>query len=164
MRTKRLRALEAKEGVKVEHENKTLATITFQNYFRMFKKLAGMTGTAKTEESEFMDIYDLDVVEIPTNMPMIREDMNDVVYSTEEGKFRAVIKEIEQYHATGQPVLVGTISVEKSEYLSQMLKRKGIRHEVLNAKYHAKEAEICWAAIRISSQDGHSVRREWKRI
>ena len=143
-------ALEAKEGVKVEHENKTLATITFQNYFRMFKKLAGMTGTAKTEESEFMDIYDLDVVEIPTNMPMIREDMNDVVYSTEEGKFRAVIREIEQYHATGQPVLVGTISVEKSEYLSQMLKRKGIRHEVLNAKYHAKEAEIVAQAGKLN--------------
>ena len=143
-------ALEAKEGVKVEHENKTLATITFQNYFRMFKKLAGMTGTAKTEESEFMDIYDLDVVEIPTNMPMIREDMNDVVYSTEEGKFRAVSREIEQYHATGQPVLVGTISVEKSEYLSQLLKRKGIRHEVLNAKYHAKEAEIVAQAGKLN--------------
>ncbi|MBR5804700.1 MAG: preprotein translocase subunit SecA [Clostridia bacterium] len=143
-------ALEAKEGVKVEHENRTLATITFQNYFRMFKKLAGMTGTAKTEESEFMDIYDLDVVEIPTNMPMIREDQNDVVYSTEEGKFRAVIREIEEYHAKGQPVLVGTISVEKSEYLSQLLKRKGIRHEVLNAKYHAKEAEIVAQAGKLN--------------
>ncbi len=143
-------ALEAKEGVKVEHENRTLATITFQNYFRMFKKLAGMTGTAKTEESEFMDIYDLDVVEIPTNMPMIREDLNDVVYSTEEGKFRAVIREIEEYHAKGQPVLVGTISVEKSEYLSQLLKRKGIRHEVLNAKYHAKEAEIVAQAGKLN--------------
>lgn len=135
-------ALEAKEGVKVERENKTLATITFQNYFRMFKKLAGMTGTAKTEEDEFSDIYDLDVVEIPTNMPLIRQDNKDVVFTSETGKFRAVVNEIEQIHKTGQPILVGTISVERSEYLSDMLKRKGIRHEVLNAKYHAKEAEI----------------------
>ena len=135
-------ALEAKEGVKVERENKTLATITFQNYFRMFKKLAGMTGTAKTEEDEFSAIYDLDVVEIPTNKPNIRVDNKDCVYMTEEGKFRAVVNEIEQVHATGQPILVGTISVERSEYLSALLKRKGIPHEVLNAKYHAKEAEI----------------------
>ncbi len=135
-------ALEAKEGVKVENENKTLATITFQNYFRMFKKLAGMTGTAKTEEAEFTDIYNLDVVEIPTNMPMIRRDYNDAVYGTEAGKFRAVVNEIEQVHKTGQPLLVGTISVERSEYLSELLERRGIPHEVLNAKHHAKEAEI----------------------
>ena len=135
-------ALEAKEGVKVERENKTLATITFQNYFRMFKKLAGMTGTAKTEESEFVGIYDIDVVEIPTNRPLIRRDENDVVYATEAGKYRAVVEEIERVHKTGQPLLVGTISVERSEYLSGLLKRRGIPHEVLNAKYHAKEAEI----------------------
>ncbi len=143
-------ALEAKEGVKVERENKTLATITFQNYFRMFRKLAGMTGTAKTEESEFMDIYNLDVVEIPTNKPMIREDLNDCVYSTEAGKFRAVVREIEEVHKTGQPLLVGTISVEKSEYLSSLLSRRGIRHEVLNAKYHAKEAEIVAQAGKLN--------------
>ncbi|MEL7602675.1 MAG: preprotein translocase subunit SecA [Bacillota bacterium] len=135
-------ALEAKEGVKVERENKTLATITFQNYFRMYKKLAGMTGTAKTEEQEFTAIYNLDVVEIPTNRPMIRNDNNDVVYTTEEGKFRAVVKEIEAMHKTGQPILVGTISVERSEYLSELLTRRGIPHQVLNAKFHAKEAEI----------------------
>ena len=135
-------ALEAKEGVKVERENKTLATITFQNYFRMYKKLAGMTGTAKTEEQEFTAIYNLDVVEIPTNRPMIRNDNNDVVYTTEEGKFRAVVKEIEAMHKTGQPILVGTISVERSEYLSELLTRRGVSHQVLNAKFHAKEAEI----------------------
>ena len=143
-------ALEAKEGVKVERENKTLATITFQNYFRMFRKLAGMTGTAKTEEDEFSGIYDLDVVEIPTNRPNIRIDYKDCVYMTEEGKFRAVVNEIEQVHATGQPILVGTISVERSEYLSAMLKRRGIRHEVLNAKYHAKEAEIVAQAGKLN--------------
>ncbi|MEG1559469.1 MAG: preprotein translocase subunit SecA [Clostridia bacterium] len=135
-------ALEAKEGVKIENENKTLATITFQNYFRMFKKLSGMTGTAKTEEAEFQSIYDLDVVEIPTNRPLIRVDNNDAIYSSEVGKFRAVVKEIEAAHKTGQPVLVGTISVEKSEMLSEILLKKGIKHEVLNAKLHAKEAEI----------------------
>ena len=143
-------ALEAKENVKVERENKTLATITFQNYFRMFKKLAGMTGTAKTEEDEFSAIYDLDVVEIPTNKPNIRVDNKDCVYMTEEGKFRAVVQEIEQVHATGQPILVGTISVERSEYLSGLLKRKGIPHEVLNAKYHAKEAEIVAQAGKLN--------------
>ncbi len=143
-------ALEAKEGVKVERENKTLATITFQNYFRMFKKLAGMTGTAKTEEDEFSAIYDLDVVEIPTNKPNIRVDNKDCVYMTEEGKFRAVVQEIEQVHATGQPILVGTISVERSEYLSGLLKRRGIAHEVLNAKYHAKEAEIVAQAGKLN--------------
>ncbi|MDL2218402.1 preprotein translocase subunit SecA [Christensenellaceae bacterium OttesenSCG-928-M15] len=135
-------ALEAKEGVKVERENKTLATITFQNFFRMYKKLAGMTGTAKTEEEEFTGIYNLDVMEIPTNRPLNRKDHNDVVYMTEEGKYRAVIKEIEAVYTTGQPILVGTISVERSELLSEMLKRKGVLHQVLNAKHHAKEAEI----------------------
>ncbi len=135
-------ALEAKEGVKVERENKTLATITFQNYFRMYGKLAGMTGTAKTEEAEFTAIYNLDVVEIPTNKPMIRQDYNDVVYTSERGKFQAVVKEIEEKHNTGQPILVGTISVERSEYLSEMLRRRGVEHQVLNAKHHEKEAEI----------------------
>jgi preprotein translocase subunit SecA len=135
-------ALEAKENVKVERENKTLATITFQNYFRMYSKLSGMTGTAKTEEAEFQDIYDLDVVEIPTNKPLLREDFNDTVYLTEDGKFKAVVEEIVKVHKTGQPILVGTISVEKSERLSAMLKKRGIEHVVLNAKMHAKEAEI----------------------
>ncbi len=135
-------ALEAKEGVKVERENKTLATITFQNYFRMFKKLAGMTGTAKTEEDEFQAIYNLDVVEIPTNKPMIRVDNNDTVYRSVRGKLRAVIDEIEAVHKSGQPILVGTISVEMSETVSALLARRGIKHEVLNAKLHAKEAEI----------------------
>ncbi|HWQ58026.1 MAG TPA: preprotein translocase subunit SecA [Clostridia bacterium] len=149
-------ALEAKENVKVERENKTLATITFQNYFRMFKKLAGMTGTAKTEEAEFQSIYGLDVVEIPTNKPLIREDCNDVVYASETGKFRAVVEEIIQAHKTGQPLLVGTISVEKSELLSSMLKKRGIDHQVLNAKLHAKEAEIVaqagkWGAVTIAT-------------
>ena len=143
-------ALEAKEGVKIAEENKTLATITFQNYFRLFDKLAGMTGTAKTEESEFTGIYDLDVVEIPTNKPMIRKDLNDAVYTTEAGKFRAVVAEIEATHKTGQPVLVGTISVERSEYLSDLLRRKGIPHEVLNAKFHAKEAEIVAQAGKLN--------------
>ena len=143
-------ALEAKEGVKIESENKTLATITFQNYFRMFEKLAGMTGTAKTEESEFMDIYNLDVVEIPTNRPMIRKDENDVIYATEAGKYRSVVEEIAKVHKTGQPLLVGTISVERSEYLSQLLHRRGIPHEVLNAKFHAKEAEIVAQAGKLS--------------
>lgn len=135
-------AIEAKEGVKVERESKTLATITFQNYFRMFKKLAGMTGTAKTEEDEFRAIYGMDVVVVPTNMPMIRDDMPDLVYRTTEGKFKAAVDEIAQRHSVGQPVLVGTISIEKSELLSRMLAKKGIRHEVLNAKYHEKEAQI----------------------
>ncbi len=135
-------ALEAKEGVKVEKENQTLATITLQNYFRMYKKLSGMTGTAKTEESEFMSIYDLDVVEIPTNQPLRRTDLDDAIFPTEKGKFDAIIESIKKIHATGQPVLVGTISVERSEYLSARLARLGINHEVLNAKQHAKEAEI----------------------
>nr|WP_304650958.1 preprotein translocase subunit SecA [Tepidanaerobacter sp. GT38] len=135
-------AIEAKEGVKVENESKTLATITFQNYFRMYKKLAGMTGTAATEEDEFRSIYGLDVVVIPTNKPMIRVDYPDVIYKTEKAKFNAVVKEIEDCYRRGQPVLVGTVTIEKSELLSSMLKRKGIPHQVLNAKYHEKEAEI----------------------
>ena len=135
-------AIEAKEHVKVERESKTLATITFQNYFRMYSKLSGMTGTAKTEEAEFQGIYALDVVEIPTNKPNIRVDQEDMVYKNKAAKFNAVVASIEQYHAKGQPLLVGTISVEVSEMLSDMLKRKGIPHEVLNAKNHAKEAEI----------------------
>ncbi len=135
-------AIEAKEGVKVERESKTLATITFQNYFRMYTKLSGMTGTAKTEEEEFKSIYGLDVVIIPTNMPMIREDFNDVIYTTEKGKFTSVVEEIAQRAAVGQPTLVGTVSIENSELISDMLKRRGIPHEVLNAKHHEKEAEI----------------------
>ncbi len=135
-------AIEAKEGVKIERESQTLATITFQNYFRMYQKLAGMTGTAKTEEDEFRAIYNLDVVEIPTNKPMIREDCPDVIYKNEKGKFNAVVNEIGELHGEGRPILVGTISIEKSELLSSMLKKRGIPHEVLNAKYHEKEAEI----------------------
>lgn len=135
-------AIEAKEHVKVNRESKTLATITFQNYFRMFNKLSGMTGTAKTEEEEFNTIYNLNVVTIPTNKTMIREDLNDLIYKTEEGKFRAVAAEVKRRHATGQPILIGTISIEKSELLSKYLKREGIRHNVLNAKYLEREAEI----------------------
>ena len=135
-------AIEAKENVKIENENKTLATITFQNYFRLYTKLAGMTGTALTEETEFREIYALDVVEIPTNKPMVRIDHNDVVYKTERAKLRHVIADIKTSHEKGQPVLVGTTTVEKSEYISDLLKREGIKHEVLNAKYHEKEAEI----------------------
>ncbi|MBR3963243.1 MAG: preprotein translocase subunit SecA [Oscillospiraceae bacterium] len=135
-------AIEAKEGVTVARESKTLATITFQNYFRMYKKLAGMTGTAMTESDEFREIYGLDVVEIPTNKPVIREDMPDVVYKNERGKFNAVIDEIVEAHAKNQPVLVGTVTIEKSELLSNMLKRRGVPHNVLNAKHHDKEAEI----------------------
>ncbi len=135
-------AIEAKEGVKVAHESRTIATITFQNYFRLYKKLSGMTGTAATEESEFREIYSLDVVVIPTNRPMIRLDHSDVVYKTEKAKFEAVINEIARAHAKGQPVLVGTVSIEKSELLSQLLKRRGIEHEVLNAKHHEREAQI----------------------
>ncbi len=144
-------AIEAKEGVKVAHESKTLATITFQNYFRMYDKLAGMTGTAKTEEEEFRGIYSLDVVEIPTHMPMIRKDENDVVFSTEGGKFKAVIDEIAQLHQTGRPILVGTVSVEKSETLSKLLSRRGVKHEVLNAKNHQREAQIIAQAGKIGS-------------
>ncbi|HEY5583638.1 MAG TPA: preprotein translocase subunit SecA [Ruminiclostridium sp.] len=135
-------AIEAKEGVKVERESKTLATITFQNYFRMYKKLAGMTGTAQTEEDEFNTIYKLDVILIPTNRDMARKDNSDVVYKNETGKYDAVINDIIECNKKGQPVLIGTISIEKSEFLSSLLKRKGITHQVLNAKYHEKEAEI----------------------
>lgn len=135
-------AIEAKEGVKVERESKTLATITFQNFFRLYTKLSGMTGTAMTEESEFREIYKLDVVEIPTNRPVQRKDYDDSVYKTENGKFLAVIEQIIESHEKGQPVLVGTISIEKSELLSSMLKKRGIKHSVLNAKYHEREAEI----------------------
>ncbi len=135
-------AIEAKENVKIADESKTLATITFQNYFRMYNKLSGMTGTAMTEEEEFREIYNLDVISIPTNKPMIRIDNNDVIYKNENAKFRAIVEEIKESHEKGQPVLVGTISIEKSEKLSSILKREGIPHEVLNAKFHEKEAEI----------------------
>jgi preprotein translocase subunit SecA len=135
-------AIEAKENVKIADESKTLATITFQNYFRMYNKLAGMTGTAMTEKDEFEEIYKLDVIEIPTNKDMIRKDNPDIVYKNENAKFRAVINDIKQSHEKGQPVLVGTISIEKSEKLSDLLRKEGIKHEVLNAKYHEKEAEI----------------------
>ena len=144
-------AIEAKEGVKVERESKTLATITFQNYFRMYKKLAGMTGTALTEEQEFRAIYNLDVIPIPTNLPVIRTDHDDVVYKTKNGKFAAVVRDIEESHKKGQPVLVGTISIETSEMLSGMLKKYGIKHNVLNAKYHDKEAEIVAQAGKLGA-------------
>jgi preprotein translocase subunit SecA len=149
-------AIEAKEGVKVEHESRTLATITFQNYFRMYEKLAGMTGTAQTEEQEFRDIYKLDVIPIPTNLPVIRKDHDDVVYRTKKGKFNAVLQDIVESHKKGQPVLVGTISIETSEMLSEILRKNGIKHNVLNAKYHEKEAEIVaqagkYGAVTIST-------------
>ncbi len=144
-------AIEAKEGVRVERESKTLATITFQNYFRLYKKLSGMTGTALTEADEFMDIYNLDVIEIPTNKPLARIDRQDSVYKTEKGKFNAVIEQIIECNKKGQPVLVGTISIEKSEYLSSLLRKRGIKHEVLNAKYHDKEAEIVAQAGKIGA-------------
>ena len=149
-------AIEAKEGVTVARESKTLATITFQNYFRLYGKLSGMTGTAMTEEEEFGTIYSLDIVEIPTNKPVQRVDHPDVVYKTEAGKFRAIVNQIEECHKKGQPVLVGTISIEKSEELSAMLKKRGIKHNVLNAKFHEKEAEIVaqagkWAVTRATN-------------
>ena len=135
-------AIEAKEGVKVENESKTLATITFQNFFRLYKKLSGMTGTAQTEEEEFQEIYKLDVIVIPTNKPLARVDASDSIYKTENGKFNAVIEEVVAAHAKGQPVLIGTVSIEKSEELSRLLRKRGIKHSVLNAKFHDKEAEI----------------------
>src|SRR3989475_1712544 len=141
-------AVEAKEGVKIERENQTLATITFQNFFRMYKKLAGMTGTAETEAAEFQKIYNLDVTVIPTNQPLIRLENQDVVYRTEEEKFRNAAKEIKTFQERGQPVLVGTISVEKSERLSSLLKKIGVKHEVLNAKQHEREAFIVAQAGR----------------
>ncbi|HMK74504.1 MAG TPA: preprotein translocase subunit SecA, partial [Myxococcaceae bacterium] len=141
-------AVEAKEGVKIENENQTLATISFQNYFRMYSKLSGMTGTADTEAEEFAKIYNLDVRVVPTNRPMIRKDLEDVVYKTEREKFDAVVKEIEELHQRGQPVLVGTVSIAKSEVVSNFLKRRGVRHDVLNAKNHEREAEIVAQAGR----------------
>lgn len=135
-------AIEAKEGLKIQNESMTLASITFQNYFRMYRKLAGMTGTAKTEEEEFRNIYNMEVIAIPTNKPVIRDDRPDLIYKTMEAKFKAVVEEIKRRHATGQPVLVGTVSVETSELISQMLKRERIKHNVLNAKNHHREAEI----------------------
>ncbi len=149
-------AIEAKEGVNIEKESQTLATITFQNYFRMYKKLAGMTGTAKTEEDEFRGIYGMDVVQIPTNKPVIRVDKPDVVYRTQMGKYKAVADMVAERHAVGQPVLVGTVSIEISELLSEIIKRKGIPHNVLNAKYHEQEAEIIakagqWGAVTIAT-------------
>ncbi|HEX3044362.1 MAG TPA: preprotein translocase subunit SecA [Bacillota bacterium] len=144
-------AIEAKEGVKIERESQTLATITFQNYFRMYNKLGGMTGTAETEEAEFRKIYNLPVIVIPTNLDMVRKDHPDVVYKTESGKFNAIVDEIVEIHKTGQPILVGTISIEKSEELSAYLKRRGVPHQVLNAKYHEKEAEIIAQAGRLGT-------------
>lgn len=144
-------AIEAKEEVEVEKENKTQATITFQNYFRMYKKLSGMTGTALTEEPEFREIYSLDVVEIPTNKPMIRKDSNDLVYRNLEGKFKAIVNQIKECNKKGQPVLVGTVSIEKSELLSKLLEREGIKHNVLNAKHHEREAEIIAQAGKLGA-------------
>ena len=144
-------AIEAKEKVKIEKENQTLATITFQNYFRMYKKLSGMTGTALTEDAEFREIYSLDVVEIPTNKPMIRIDHNDVLYKTINGKYRAIVNKVKECHSKGQPVLVGTVSIDKSEILSKLLEREGIKHTVLNAKLHEKEAEIVAQAGKLGA-------------
>ncbi|MBR0139147.1 MAG: SEC-C domain-containing protein, partial [Firmicutes bacterium] len=144
-------AIEAKEGINIRNESRTLATITLQNYFRMYGKLAGMTGTAKTEELEFTDIYNMKVIVIPTNKPVIRDDMDDSVYTTQAGKFRAIIDDVVRRHETGQPVLVGTVSVEKSEILSDMLKKRGVPHNVLNAKQHMREAEIVAQAGRLGA-------------
>jgi preprotein translocase subunit SecA len=144
-------AIEAKEGVKIERENQTLATITYQNFFKLYDKIAGMTGTAKTEEKEFQEIYGTDVLTIPTNRPMVREDGEDVVFRTQKGKYENVVDEIVEVHEKGQPVLVGTVTIESSELLSKMLSRKGIKHEVLNAKYHGREAEIVAQAGRIGA-------------
>ena len=135
-------AIEAVENVPIKEESQTLASITFQNYFRMYKKLAGMTGTALTEEAEFGKIYNLEVIPIPTNMPMIRTDNADIIYKSKEEKYKAIVNEVVEKYKAGQPVLLGTIAIETSELLSDMLKRKGISHSVLNAKYHEKEAEI----------------------
>ena len=137
--------------MKIANESKTLATITFQNYFRMYEKLAGMTGTAMTEESEFREIYNLDVISIPTNRGMQRQDHNDVIYKNEAAKFRAIAREVKESNDKGQPVLVGTVSIEKSEKISAVLKRQGIKHEVLNAKYHEKEAEIISQAGKLGA-------------
>ncbi len=144
-------AIEAKEGVEIKAENQTLATITLQNYFRLYDKLAGMTGTAETEAAEFDQIYKLGVIPIPTNRPMIRKDQGDLIYKTEEAKFAAVVDDIVERHREGQPVLVGTTSVERSEYLSRQLKKAGIPHSVLNAKFHEQEAQIIAEAGRIGA-------------
>ncbi|MBR2389313.1 MAG: preprotein translocase subunit SecA, partial [Mogibacterium sp.] len=144
-------AIEAKEGVKVRSESKTLATITLQNYFRMYNKLAGMTGTAKTEEDEFRDIYNMDVVVIPTNKPVIRDDRQDSVYAHQKAKYKAIVNRVVEAHETGQPVLVGTISIEISELISNMLKKRGVKHNVLNAKHHEQEAEIVAEAGRLGA-------------
>ncbi len=149
-------AIEAKEAVEVKNESKTLATITFQNYFRLYRKLAGMTGTAATEAEEFHKIYNLEVVEIPTNRPMVRKDFPDSVYKTENGKFEAIVREVKQRHATGQPILIGTISIEKNEYLSALLKKAGVNHEILNAKNHEREAQIIsqagsWGSVTLAT-------------
>ena len=144
-------AIEAKEGVKIREENKTFATITFQNYFRLYRKLSGMTGTAKTEEGEFRTIYSLDVVEIPTNRPIKRIDMHDRVFATVDGKKKAIVREIAERHEKGQPILVGTVSVEKSEEISRLLIRNGIHHNILNAKNHEREAEIVAQAGRFGA-------------
>lgn len=144
-------AIEAKEGLPIKRESKTLATITFQNYFRMYNKLSGMTGTAKTEEEEFREIYNMDVIEIPTNKPVIRDDLDDGIYSTEMGKFKAVIDDIKTRHEKGQPVLVGTVSIDRSEILSELLRKEGIKHNVLNAKFHEQESEIVAQAGRLGA-------------
>src|SRR5262249_576419 len=144
-------AIEAKEGVGIQEEHQTLATINLQTYFRLYEKLAGMTGTAKTEEKEFVEIYDLGVVEIPTNVPVARADQQDLVFKSKEGKFAAVVRDIEERHEAGQPILVGTIAVETSEYLSQLLTRQGVAHNVLNAKEHAREAEIIMDAGQVGA-------------
>jgi preprotein translocase subunit SecA len=144
-------AIEAKEGVEIRDENKTLATVTFQNFFRLYHKLSGMTGTAKTEEIEFNKIYNLDVVQIPTNLPVIRKDAPDVIYSTERAKIKALVEHIKQIHETGRPVLVGTITIDKSELISKELKKEKIKHNVLNAKNHQQESEIIAQAGRMGA-------------
>ena len=157
-------AVEAKEGVKIKEENQTLATITLQNYFRMYDKLAGMTGTAQTEAAELMNTYGLGVVPIPTNMPVLRIDQADLIYKTEEAKFNAIIDDIEPRHAKGQPILVGTASVGRSEHLGRLLRQRGIAHEVLNAKQHTREAEIVTQAGRLGrGHRGHEHGRSWRR-
>src|SRR5690606_4360841 len=144
-------AIEAKEGLRVARENQTLASITFQNLFRMYEKLAGMTGTADTEATEFREIYNLPVVVIPTNKPMIRDDQSDIVFRTKKEKYEAVAEDVAEVHATGQPILIGTISIEQSEYFSRELQRRGIPHNVLNAKHHEREAEIVAQAGRFGA-------------
>src|SRR2546423_3561103 len=144
-------AIEAKEGVQIQEEHQTLATITLQNYFRLYEKLGGMTGTAKTEEKEFVEIYGVDVIPIPTNVPVARDDKNDLIFKTVDAKFNAVVQDVKERYEKGQPVLVGTIAVETSQYLSELLKRQGVPHNVLNAKEHAREAEIIVDAGRVGA-------------